>query len=88
LKDNNVEGVYELTGSHSSFLLCLMVESSWSMLKVTQEYLQKLISKGYMTTAEFATCLVPAGPVSPPLAEGFIVVCVAFYEWGFGLPSH
>jgi hypothetical protein len=41
-----------------------------------------------MTTAEFATCLVPAGPVSPASVKGFIVACAAFYEWGFGLPSH
>jgi hypothetical protein len=41
-----------------------------------------------MTAVEFATCLVPAGPVSPAPTKGFIVACVAFYEWGFGLPSH
>jgi hypothetical protein len=54
----------------------------------TREYLLNLVSKGYMTTTEFATCLVPAGPVSPASVKGFIVACVAFYEWGFGLPSH
>jgi hypothetical protein len=37
-----------------------------------------------MTVAEFSTCLVPADPTSPTLMKGFIVVCVAFYERGFG----
>jgi hypothetical protein len=86
LKDNKV--VVELTGSRSSFLLCLMADSSWPASEVAWEYLQELVSKGYMTTAKFATCLVPAGPVSPAPVEGFIVVCAAFYERGFGLPLH
>jgi hypothetical protein len=34
-----------------------------------------------MTATEFATYLVPVGPESLALAEGFIVVCAAFYEW-------
>jgi hypothetical protein len=58
------------------------------MSEVTREYLQELVSKGYMTAVEFATYLVPTGYVSPALVERFIVVCVAFYERGFGLPSH
>jgi hypothetical protein len=41
-----------------------------------------------MMAAEFATFLVPVGPISPATVEGFIVVYVAFYEQGFGLPSH
>jgi hypothetical protein len=41
-----------------------------------------------MTVTKFATCLVPAGTVSPTLVEGFIKVWAAFYEQGFGLPSH
>jgi hypothetical protein len=41
-----------------------------------------------MTAAEFVNCFVPTGPVSPALTKGFIMVCAAFYEWGFGLPSH
>jgi hypothetical protein len=65
-----------------------MAESSWSVLEVNQKYLQELVSKGYMIVAEFATCLVPVGPLSAALAEGFIVVCAAFYEWRFGLLSH
>jgi hypothetical protein len=35
-----------------------------------------------------ATCLVPAGLESLAPEEGFVVVCAAFYERGFGLPSH
>jgi hypothetical protein len=86
LKDKKV--VVELTGSLSSFLLCLMVGLSWPASEVTWEYLQNFVSKGYMTATEFDTYLVPAGPESLALAEGFIVVCAAFYDWGFGLLSH
>jgi hypothetical protein len=50
------------------------------MSEVTWEQLQKLVSKGYMIAVEFATCLVPS--------EGHVVVCKAFYERGFGVPSH
>jgi hypothetical protein len=77
-----------LIGESVFFLLCLMVASSWPASEVTQEYLQILMSKGYMTMAEFATSLVPAGSVFPASVEGFIVVCAAFFEQGFGLPSH
>jgi hypothetical protein len=65
-----------------------MAESTWPMSVVTREYLQNLVNNGYMTAAEFSTCLVPAGPVSPAPEKGFIVACAAFYEWGFGLTSH
>jgi hypothetical protein len=65
-----------------------MVESGWPASVVTREYLQNLVSKGYMTAADFATYLMPVGPISPALVKGFIVACAAFYEWGFGLPSH
>jgi hypothetical protein len=65
-----------------------MVALSWPTVEVTRECLQNLVSKGYMTTVEFATSLVSAGFVSPASAEGFIVVREAFYERGFGLPSH
>jgi hypothetical protein len=61
---------------------------AWPALVVTQEYLKNLVSKGYMTAAEFVTCLVPVGPVSPTPAKGFVMACVVLYEWGFGLPSH
>jgi hypothetical protein len=57
-----------------------MAESSWPTLEVTQEHLQKLTSKGYMTAAELATCRVPEDPTSPVLAGGYVVVCLAFYE--------
>jgi hypothetical protein len=78
LKDKKV--VVELTGSLSSFLLCLMVGLSWPASEVTWEYLQNFVSKGYMTATEFDTYLVPAGPESLALAEGFIVVCATFYD--------
>jgi hypothetical protein len=65
-----------------------MAESSWPASEVTQEYLQELVSKGYMIVAEFVTCLVLVGTVSRAPTEGFVMVCAAFYERGFGLPSH
>jgi hypothetical protein len=65
-----------------------MVGSRWPASEVTREHLQNLISKGCMTMAELATCLVPMGPESLAPVEGFIVVCVAFHEQGFGLLSH
>jgi hypothetical protein len=65
-----------------------MAESSWPASEVTREHLQILVSKGYMTAAEFATYLLPVNPVSPAPSKGYVVVCAAFYEWGFGVPSH
>jgi hypothetical protein len=41
-----------------------------------------------MTAAELATCRVSKDPTSPVLAGGYIVACMAFYERGFGVPSH
>jgi hypothetical protein len=70
----------ELTGSCPSFLFHLMVESSWLASDTTWEHLQNLVSKGYMTAAEFVTCLVPVDPIFPALMKGYVVVCAAFYE--------
>jgi hypothetical protein len=50
--------------------------------------LQKLISKRYMTAAEFATCLVPVNPACPASEKLHIMVCMAFDERGFGVLSH
>jgi hypothetical protein len=74
------EVVVELTGIHLSSLSCLIAESSWPTSEVTQKHLQNFVSKGYMTTTEFATSLVPADPISPAPARGYIVVCVAFFK--------
>jgi hypothetical protein len=41
-----------------------------------------------MIAVEFATCLVPVDLVSPAPAGGYVVMCAAFYERGFGVPSH
>jgi hypothetical protein len=57
-----------------------MVETRWPELEVTQEHLQNIVSQGYMTTMEFATCLVPVDPVSPTPVKDYIVVCAALYE--------
>jgi hypothetical protein len=41
-----------------------------------------------MTAVEFATCLVLVDPASPTPVKGHVVVCMAFYERGFGVSSH
>jgi hypothetical protein len=64
-----------------------MAELGWPTSKVMQEHLQNLLSQGYMTEVELATCHVPADPTSPALVRGYIVACTVFYEQGFGVPS-
>jgi hypothetical protein len=46
------------------------------------------VSLGYITTAKLATYCVPEDPTSPVPVRGYVVVCAAFYEQGFGVPSH
>jgi hypothetical protein len=65
-----------------------MVESCWPTLVTMQEHVQNLVSQGCITVAELATCHVPADPGSPILVGGYVVACSAFYEQGFGMPSH
>jgi hypothetical protein len=65
-----------------------MVQSSWPTSEVMQEHLKNLMSQGYMIAVELATCRVPEDLAFPALAEGYVVVCMAFYERGFGVPSH
>jgi hypothetical protein len=50
--------------------------------------MQNLVIQGYMIAAELATYRVPEDHVSPAAAGGYIVAYVAFYERGFGVPSH
>jgi hypothetical protein len=57
-----------------------MAELSWPVSEVTQEHLQNLMSQGYMTTAELATCRVAEDPASPTLVGGYVMVCTVFYE--------
>jgi hypothetical protein len=57
-------------------------------LVVMQEHLQNLVSPGYMTATELATCCVPKNPTSPVPMGGYIVVCPTFYKRGIGVPSH
>jgi hypothetical protein len=47
-----------------------MVESGWTMSKVTQEHLQNLVSRGYMIVAELATCLLLVDPAFPASVGG------------------
>jgi hypothetical protein len=53
-----------------------------------QGHLQCLVNQGFMTTAELTTCRVSEDPAFPAPAEGYVVAFVAFYEQGFGAPSH
>jgi hypothetical protein len=50
------------------------------MLEVTRVHLQSLVSQGYLTVVELATCRMPEDPVSPVQAGGYVVACVAFYD--------
>jgi hypothetical protein len=65
-----------------------MVESCWPTLVTMQEHVQNLVSQGCITVAKLATCHVPTDPGSPVLVGGYVVACSAFYEQGFGMPSH
>jgi hypothetical protein len=37
---------------------------------------------------EHVACCVPVDPTFPAPVKGYMVSFVAFYEWGFGTPSH
>jgi hypothetical protein len=65
-----------------------MAESNCSALEIMQELLQNIVSQGYLIVAELSTCRVLADLASPTLVGRYIVVCLAFYERGFGVPSH
>jgi hypothetical protein len=80
--------VVVLMGGCLSYSFCSMVELSWSMPETTQEHLQNLVSQGYMTAVELATCHVPVGPTSHVPVGGYVVVCPVFYKQGFGMSSH
>jgi hypothetical protein len=41
-----------------------------------------------MTVMELTTCRVPEDLASLAPVEGYMVAFVAFYERGFGVPSH
>jgi hypothetical protein len=62
-----------------------MAELSWHVSEVTREHLQKLISKRYMTAVKFASWLLSVDHASPAPVKGHVVVCVTFYERGFGV---
>jgi hypothetical protein len=65
-----------------------MTESGWPASEIMQEHLQNLVSLGYMTAAERATCRVPVDHASPAPVGGYVVACSTFYERGFGAPPH
>jgi hypothetical protein len=41
-----------------------------------------------MSVVELKACQVLVAPALPSPAEGYMVSFTAFYEWGFGVPSH
>jgi hypothetical protein len=41
-----------------------------------------------MMAAELATCHMPEDPTSPIQVGGYVEACMAFHEWGFGVPPH
>jgi hypothetical protein len=57
-----------------------MVELSWSVLEITKEHLENLVSQGYMTVAELASYYVLVDPVSPAPVVGYAMACLSFYE--------
>jgi hypothetical protein len=57
-----------------------MAESSWPTSEVTQEHLQNLISQGYMTAVELATCHVPEDLASLAPVGGYVMACAALFE--------
>jgi hypothetical protein len=65
-----------------------MAELGWPALVVMQEHLQNIVSLGYMTVVELATCHVSEDPTSPVVMGGYIMACTVFYQRGFGVPSH
>jgi hypothetical protein len=49
---------------------------------------ENLVGQWYMTMVEIAACRVPEDLASPIQAGGYVMACMTFYEWGFGVPSH
>jgi hypothetical protein len=65
-----------------------MAEQDWTPSTVMQGHLQSHVSQGFMTAMELVACRVPEDPVFPSLVYGYVVTFLAFYERGFGVPSH
>jgi hypothetical protein len=55
-----------------------MAESGWTTSLVMKEHLQNLVSQGYMTAVELATCHVPKDPAPPASTGGYVVACAVF----------
>jgi hypothetical protein len=52
------------------------------------DHLQKLAKQGFMMATELTTCHVLEDPAFSTPVEGYVVSFMAFYEWGFGTPTH
>jgi hypothetical protein len=65
-----------------------MVKQDWTTSMVTQGKLHSLVSHGFMIAVELTASHMPVDPVSLVPAERYVVSFVAFYDWGFSVPSH
>jgi hypothetical protein len=65
-----------------------MVEQDWTPSTIMQGHLQKHAEQGFMMVVELVACHAPEDPTFPMPTEGYVVSFVAFYERGFGTPSH
>jgi hypothetical protein len=65
-----------------------MAKLGWSVSEATQEHLQNLMNQWYMMASDLVTCHMPEDPASHVSMGGYVMACTAFYEQGFGVPSH
>jgi hypothetical protein len=87
LKESKKRGsFFAYKGKMSLFPFESMAELGWPTSEIMTKHLQNLVSQGYMSAVELATCHVPAAPMSPSPVVGYVVACSSFYKRGFGVP--
>jgi hypothetical protein len=65
-----------------------MAEQDWTPSTIMPDHLQKLMKQGFMMATEHMACRVLEDPAFPTPSEGDVVSFMAFFERGFGTPSH
>jgi hypothetical protein len=65
-----------------------MAEWDWTPSTIMPSHQQKLMKHGLMAVAELEACRVTEDPVFPLPVGGYMVLFMAFYERGFGMPPH
>jgi hypothetical protein len=65
-----------------------MMEQDLTPSTVMPSHMRKLVKHGFMMAAELTACHAPEDHVVHAPIEGYVVSFMAFYEWGFGMPSH